>query len=126
MSSIADDNIAQDIGKMLRETIEGKLKWHVDDTTNVGSNIDGYDTVIGNIYFTVVYGRNIRLYKYKTRYYTDIDEWYWSIGYQLEFYNNSNNKVIWAFPDSNTTVDLYNEVSFKASGIDDFMKGYLK
>lgn len=127
MNNIADEKIAQVIGKMLRETIEGTIKWDIlDNTSNICSTIDGYDTLVGNVYHTIIDDKNIRLYKYKTRYFVDMDEWYITMAYQLEFFNIITYNTLWVFPSSNSTVDLYNEVSYKTSGADDFIKKYLK
>lgn len=127
MNNITEIKTTQVIGKMLRETVEGTLKWNfLENTQNMGSNIDGYDSIVDHVYYTIINDKAIRLYKYKTKFFTDIDEWYWSIAYQLEFFDQTSNKTLWAFPSSNSITNLYNEVCFKASGADNFIDQYLK
>jgi hypothetical protein len=79
---------------------------------------------LDNVYTSKVLDRNLRLYKYKTKYFHDEDAFDWTEGYRLEFIDRWGNSE-WTFPEDRATYDLYETVRYKTSKIDDFMNKYL-
>lgn len=125
------------VGKLLKETQEGKIKWIISYEKSSDVQQDDDTKLIGNIYTALVETKNIRLYRYKTRvtinskyYYsyaslTNNDAPKWIDLYKLELYNTTTNRSEWVFPDTNATRDLYEAVCTQISGINDFLSLYL-
>mgnify|MGYP006091468157 CR=1 FL=1 len=108
--------------KLNRLTKENELIW---ETSRFDPNsISGTERMVGNAFVTTANDKQIRLYKFEYRHYTDEDEFFWAPDFRLEFIDSRGNGS-WQFPDDRTITDLYETVTYKTSGAEEFVDGFL-
>lgn len=106
------------IAALLRQTQDGTLKWQP-----IGATSDltaGTEDVVETVYLAEAEGRLLRLFPFKTKYYTDEDVWHWDDGVALEL-SDEKHTSWWRFPKQPITWDLLEAVNFKTVGVDQFI-----
>ncbi len=108
--------------KLNRLTKENELVWN---TARFEPNsISGTERIVGNSFITTANKKQLRLYKFESRHYTDEDEFYWVPDYRLEIIDDRGNGG-WQFPEHRAIMDLYDSVIYKISGTEEFVDGFL-
>lgn len=110
------------IVKINRETKEDKISWN--KVNLKPTSLSNAEVVSGFVYESRVLNKDVILYKYQYKYYTDEDEFHWVDGYRLDFVDGRNISE-WTFPYNNATEDLYETVQFKQANVSDFLTEYL-
>jgi hypothetical protein len=114
---------AQLITKLIRETSKGNVKWEVKDAPK-SLNCETEQSV--PLYIQTEYkGKLLGVYDLRSKYFTDVDEYYWSesIGFCIV---DSEDRVIWeANEASPALLDLYKTAREQAAGIDDILDDLL-
>ena len=101
------------IVKLIRETKEESMQWKVND---IPVQLSGGAEVVGKVYTSVYRDRHFRMFKYRDRYYTDVDTYGWDEKIRLEVTDSQFNPE-WPFPEEHALHDLYGVVSFQVAGI---------
>lgn len=118
-----ENKTAQLITKLIRETSKGNIKWVVKDAPR-SLNYETENSV--PLYLQADYkGKLLGIYDIRSKYFTDVDEYYWSesIGFCIV---DSQGRVIWqANEKSPALFDLYNTAREQASGINDIIDDLL-
>ncbi|GEM_PF-4170926 len=114
------------VSKILRETKENTLVWSINLLLRDYNFLGVEETLLGNYYSTTIKDKSLRIYKVKTRYFTDYNEYMWVDVCVLEFYNFYNGATEWRFPDTNATSDLYEAVMTQTARMDEFFDDYLE
>ena len=106
------------IAALLRQTQDGTLKW---GPTGATSDLAaGTEDVVETVYLAETEGRLLRLFPFKTQYYSDADMWSWVKGVALELSDETQTSW-WRFPKHPITWDLLEAVQFKTVGVDQFI-----
>jgi hypothetical protein len=115
------DKTSKAVTKILRQTLSKDLAWVIDSRkVQVGEQED----IIGNVYYTTLLDKFLRLFKYKSLSVTDYDGFIWTERYKLQFIDDEGFSV-WEFPYSNAVKDLYEAVSFKSIEVQEFLDKWL-
>jgi hypothetical protein len=109
------------IDKMNRETKEGILNW--EEVILNSKYIPGSEYNFGKAYKARVMGRDVRIYPYQTKDYTEDGIWYWSDHMKLEFIDYSGQSE-WEFPSNNAVYTLYESIQYKVANVESFLKDY--
>jgi len=117
-----EDRSSKAITKILRQTLEGEILWKIDNGRP--NNLGAEEYVIGHVYKTDVLDKHLRLYKYKSKFFTDYLEYTMIEGIKLQFVDNNDNPE-WEFPYSNAVDDLYRAISYQTSEVKDFFEKLL-
>jgi hypothetical protein len=118
------NNATKLINKINRETKEGKILWTRNNRTP--SSLEGSERLANGIYYTSPFeGKYLRLYKYKSKSYSDEDVFDWVDGLRLELIDDMHNSL-WDFPNDAATNSLYDTIRFKTADIDNLFDSYLK
>lgn len=121
MKYLSEEKVSKIVTKLIKDTRNGELEWREDlDNLELGAE----ERLIGKAYTANLNNRHLRIYKYKYKLYLDIDKFGWSESYRLEFVDIHGNSE-WEFPNTNSIKDLYESVTYQASGVDDFFDAYL-
>lgn len=114
---------AQLITKLIRETAKGNVEWKVKNPPN-SLNSETEQSV--PLYLQTDYkGKLLGVYDLRTKYYTDVDEFYWteSIGFCIV---DKKGRVVWeSVENSPALLDLFNSAREQAAGIDDILNELL-
>ncbi|PAA96797.1 hypothetical protein [Serratia fonticola] len=114
------DNIIQLITQLNRHTLNGTISWLRDDAPyNITHGSDSYIPLFFSVLFN---GAKFGIYEEKYKYFTDIDEYYWLSQVVLCILDESNLEV-WKY-NANISVlkDLFDNIRYKQSGIEDIFK----
>lgn len=125
MNSNEDKAIAT-IQKILRDTKDARIKWHVanfriSQIKGLGAN----EEIIGHVYITNISNKHLRLYRYKTKYFVDEERTELIDYIRLEFYETFDYNTEWVFPYTNALDDLYIAIMAQTAGVNDFFDEYL-
>lgn len=83
------------------------------------------EKITSKIYKATILNKNFRLYEYQYKHYVDEDKWIWNQRKRLEIIDQSNERL-YEFEYDYSLNDLFDSVTRKTSGIDDFLKNFLK
>lgn len=113
------DNIVKLITQLNRHTLNGTIIWRRDD---VPYNVThGSDSYIPLFYSAEFNGAKFGIYEEKYKYYTDVDEYYWLSQVVICTVDHSNLEV-WKYNDRLSVLnDLYENIRYKQSGIEDII-----
>lgn len=109
--------------KINRETKDDKLTWR--KVALRPTSLSTSEELRGPVYESKVLNRDVILYKYQAKHYTDEDEYFWLDGYNLDFVDKMN-ITEWTFPNDNSIHDLYETVRFKMANVSSFLDEYLE
>ncbi|MBO6761124.1 MAG: hypothetical protein JJ909_09170 [Roseivirga sp.] len=109
--------------KLIQDTQEGKLEWK--ESSIEPSSLSGTERLINSPYLVKVNDKNMRIYKYDYRDYTDYDEYVLNQAFKLEFANHNWTKSLYSFPNYTQLEDLYSEVQRQVTGVEGFLDEYL-
>lgn len=118
-----ESKTAQLITKLIRETAKGNVKWEVEDAPRA-LNAETEQSV--PLYLQTEYkGKTLGVFDLRTKYFTDVDEYYWSEGVGFCIVDERG-RVVWESRESSPALlDLFNTAREQASGIDDILDGLL-
>lgn len=115
------EKVSKIVTKFIKDTRNKKLEWGEDsDNLKLGAE----EKLIGKAYTASLNNRYLRIYKFKYKSYLDIDKFGWSESFWLEFVDIDGNSE-WEFPSTNSIKDLYESVTYQASGVDESFNTYL-
>jgi len=118
-----ENKTAQLITKLIRETSKGNVKWEVRDAPRSLNNETEQSVPL---YLQTKYkNKLLGVYDLRSKYFTDVDEYYWSesVGFCIV---DSEDRVIWEANESSPAlVDLYRTAREQAAGIDDILDDLL-
>jgi len=119
-----ENKTAQLITKLIRETAKGNIEWKVVDAPR-SLNHETEQSV--PLYLQTEYkGKTLGLYDLRTKYFTDVDEYYWTEGVGFCIVDNRG-RVIWETRESSPALlDLFNTAREQAAGIDDILDNLLE
>jgi len=119
MDEIMSDNIIQLITQLNRYTLNGSISWRRDDAPyNIIHGSDSYIPLFFSVNFN---GTKFGIYEEKYRYYTDVDEFYWTSQIVLCILDD-NNLEVWKYKERFSVLnDLFDNVRYKQSGIEDIL-----
>lgn len=119
-----ESKTAQLITKLIRETAKGNVKWEVEDAPR-SLNAETEQSV--PLYLQTEYkGKTLGVFDLRTKYFTDVDEYYWSQGVGFCIVDDMG-RVVWESRESSPAlVDLFNTAREQASGIDDILDNLLE
>lgn len=119
-----ENKTAQLITKLIRETAKGNIEWKVVDAPR-SLNHETEQSV--PLYLQTEYkGETLGLYDLRTKYFTDVDEYYWTEGVGFCIVDNRG-RVIWETRESSPALlDLFNTAREQAAGIDDILDNLLE
>lgn len=107
--------------KLTKDTINNEVDWSIGSKNFV---LGGEEEIIDNVYETEYFGKNLRLYHYRDKYYHDYLEYVWQDGYRLEVVDDNRNSL-WIFPSDQAIYGLYDTVREKTSSIKDYLNDIL-
>lgn len=110
------------VTRLIQRTQDDLLTWEAKPTSEDIAESD--ESVVGAVYVTETSGRNLRLYHYKSRLYSDDVEWEWVHGVALEL-EDRDNLSWWRFPEDRIIWDLDETVKFKVSDVESFLDDFL-
>lgn len=114
------------IQKILRETKENKITWSSKMfRPSQFKGLGASEEIIGNVYETEIANKDLRLYKYKSKYFVDEERTEWIDYIRLEFFETFDYATEWVFPYTNSLDDLYDAVMAQTANVDDFFNNYL-
>lgn len=118
-----ESKTAQLITKLIRETAKGNVKWEVEDAPRA-LNAETEQSV--PLYLETEYkGKTLGVFDLRTKYFTDVDEYYWSEGVGFCIVDDKR-RVVWESRESSPALlDLFNTAREQASGIDDILDDLL-
>ncbi len=124
------DKIHHVLTKLIADTRRGKMQWESIPKNRLGDDFLRSDDVhkmpLGQVYGSKYKGKFFRIYKYQFLTSEDGYLYYNALRCNLEMTDESFENLAWIFPHRSEIEDLYELVSFKASGaeafIDDLMK----
>lgn len=120
---MTEQRVTDMVLKLNRETASGKIQWT--PKTGTPSSLLSGEEALGKWYETKIKERWLRLYRLKQRYHFDFEERYEMVdSYRLEFIDG-HDQPEWTFPDDAAIADLYETVTRKASGADQFIADFL-
>ncbi|GLP99116.1 hypothetical protein GCM10007891_09700 [Methylophaga thalassica] len=114
-----ESKTAQLITKLIRETAKGNVMWEVVDAPRA-LNAETEQSV--PLYLQTEYkGKTLGVFDLRTKYFTDVDEWYWSEGVGFCIVDDRG-RVVWESREASPALlDLFNTAREQASGIDDIL-----
>lgn len=118
-----ESKTAQLITKLIRETAKGNVKWEVEDAPRA-LNAETEQSV--PLYLETEYkGKTLGVFDLRTKYFTDVDEYYWSEGVGFCIVDDKR-RVVWESRESSPALlDLFNTAREQASGIDEILDDLL-
>lgn len=118
-----ESKTAQLITKLIRETAKGNVKWEVEDAPRA-LNAETEQSV--PLYLQTEYkGKTLGVFDLRTKYFTDVDEYYWSEGVGFCIVDDKR-RVVWESRESSPALlDLFNTAREQASGIDEILDDLL-
>lgn len=118
-----ESKTAQLITKLIRETAKGNVKWEVEDAPRA-LNAETEQSV--PLYLQTEYkGKTLGVFDLRTKYFTDVDEYYWSEGVGFCIVDDRR-RVVWESRESSPALlDLFNTAREQASGIDEILDDLL-
>lgn len=109
------------ISKLAAQTRAGEVQWQP-----TKQNRDTHDTLRGEIYFTEVEGKLIRVYEYEYEYYlSDEDRSVPAQDVSIEFITSEGAKL-WELPRTPSRGSLMSAIRYRAAGADDFLQRFLR
>lgn len=109
------------IVKLNKLTQEGELKW---ETKNYEIQLGSTEELLNKVYQTKLKNKEIRIFRYRYKYYTDEHVYHWASDCRLEFID-SDGTPEWTFPEESTIYDLYDSVRYQTAQIDNFLDNFL-
>jgi len=120
---VTDENkITKAIAAIIQETQNGRLVWKAADPPSELTK--GTEDIVEIVYYADRHERLLRLFPFKTKYYTDEDVWTWVDDLALEVSDESRS-AWWRFPQHRIITDLLEAVRFKTVGVDKFIDSVL-
>lgn len=118
-----ESKTAQLITKLIRETAKGNVKWEVEDAPRA-LNAETEQSV--PLYLQTEYkGKTLGVFDLRTKYFTDVNEYYWSEGVGFCIVDDRR-RVVWESRESSPALlDLFNTAREQASGIDEILDDLL-
>ncbi len=116
------DKITKSLAALLQQTQDESLTWEVGDPPRNLSMPT--DDIIDIVYYSTKDNHRLRLYPFKTRYYTDEDIYHWQDGVNLEVSDESESSW-WQFPSNPIIWDLLEAVRFKTVEVEGFIDGLI-
>lgn len=118
-----ESKTAQLITKLIRETAKGNVKWEVEDAPRA-LNAETEQSV--PLYLETEYkGKTLGVFDLRTKYFTDVNEYYWSEGVGFCIVDDRR-RVVWESRESSPALlDLFNTAREQASGIDEILDDLL-
>jgi len=119
-----ESKTAQLITKLIRETAKGNVKWEVEDVPRA-LNAETEQSV--PLYLQTEYkGKILGVFDLRSKYFTDVDEYYWTEGVGFCIVDGRG-RVVWESTEpSPALLDLFNTAREQASGIDDILDNLLE
>ena len=114
-------NITSLIVKLNKMTQNGELKW---SSYNSRLVLDYQDEAVDKIYRTSYKDKHFRLFKYRSRDYTDEDIFHWITRWRLEI-TDENYNAEWTFPEERAIADLYDSVRYQIADVDNLLNELL-
>lgn len=112
------DKITEALAKLIQQTQDGKLKWIAIETPR--DLISGTEDIVDTVYEADKGNRCMRLFPYKTRYYTDEEVYHWIDNVALEISDKSESSW-WRFPSHQIIWDLLDAVKFRTVDVEGFI-----
>lgn len=123
LTMTTESKTAQLITKLIRETAKGNIKWEVKNAPHSLNNATEQSVPL---YLQTEYkNKSLGIYDLRSKYFTDIDEYYWSeaIGFCIV---DPMQRVIWESQEQIPALtDLFNTAREQAAGIDDLLDDLL-
>lgn len=118
-----ESKTAQLITKLIRETAKGNVRWEAEDAPRA-LNAETEQSV--PLYLQTEYkGKTLGVFDLRTKYFTDVDEYYWAEGVGFCIVDDRG-RVVWESRESSPALlDLFNTAREQASGIDDILDDLL-
>ncbi|MCR1025776.1 hypothetical protein NQT66_13215 [Cellulophaga baltica] len=110
-------NITNLVVKLNKMTQNGELNW---SSHNSRLALNDQEETVDKIYRTSYKGKYFRLFKYRSRDYTDEGVFYWITGWRLEI-TDENYNAEWTFPEERAVTDLYDSVRYQIVDVDDLL-----
>jgi hypothetical protein len=110
------------IEKLTAMTESGEVVWEVRDDFRGG----GEDSAITPAFYAEVNGRDVLVYEYNYKHFTDADEWEWHSDIAIEFVTPSAGLE---YPWQGSRVArrrLIDAIRYRAAHVDDFLKEFLQ
>lgn len=116
------DEDSQFIIALIKQTNKGEITQQIVEHE---IELPNDEKITSKIYTTTILDKNFRLYEYQYKHYIDEDEWLWNKRKSFEVIDQSNNRL-YEFEYDYSLNDLFESVTRKTSGIDDFLGNFLK
>ncbi|MEX2317336.1 MAG: hypothetical protein WD669_09310 [Pirellulales bacterium] len=110
------------IGKLAAMTEQGAIKWELHESFHGR----GEDIAISPAFIAEVNGRNVLLYEYKYKYFTDVDEWTWQTDVAVEFVDDEGRLEYTWQGSRGSRQRLLDAIRYRAAHVDDFFKEFLR
>ncbi|HNY63368.1 MAG TPA: hypothetical protein PLH70_07485 [Bacteroidales bacterium] len=110
------------VSKLIQDTKKGELEWK-DESNNV-LTLPSNERPISKVYTTEIVGKNLRIYEFEIKHYSDEYEWDWVERIRLELIDDDG-ATLFEFDYDYSIYKLFNAVRKLNSGIDDLMKEFL-
>jgi len=107
--------------KLIRETKNDILTWEI---VKHALELPHDEKLTSKIYTLEIKDKKFRLYEYQYKHYVDVDEWLWNQRKRLELIDGDNERL-YEFEYDYSFNDLFDIVTKKTSGIDDFLHDFL-
>jgi len=116
------DRITKLLAKLLQQTQEGTLVWEAGKPPR--DLTFGTEDVADTVFISEKKGRILRLFPYKTKFYTDEEEYHWEDGVALDI-SDEKESSWWRFPQNPIILDLLEAVKFNTVDVEGFINGLL-
>ncbi len=118
-----NENLSKLISKLTWETISGGVEWRFSSPPT--QLTEGTSDVISTYISCIYKGQRIAVFERKFKYYTDVDEWSWTMVIVFALINPFG-RVIFESPDADVQINnLFNVARDNASGIDSIISNLL-
>jgi len=106
---------------LIKQTNNDDINWIIVDHK---IDLPHEEKITSKIYKTTILEKSFRLYEFQYKHYVDEDEWLWNQRKRLELIDESNDRL-YEFDYNYSLNDLFDAVSRKTSGVDDFLDDFL-
>ena len=110
------------ISKLIQDTKKKEIEW-IDEPNNK-LILPSSERPVSKVYRTEINGKNIRIYEYQIKHYTDEFDYEWIERVRLELFDDDGASLL-EFSYDFALYKLLNAVRKANTDVDDFMKGFL-
>lgn len=110
------------IAKLIKDTKLGKVTWDIEAKGKLA--LPGDERLVSKVYVTNIKDKNLRLYQYQIKHYTDEFEWDWVDRVKLEIFDDDGD-TLFEYGYDFSFFKLLNAIRAANTKVDEFMKDFL-